>query len=96
MWVEDVDEITVEYEQDGVLLIKQEDKQIISRGTWSTIVFLYRDWNRKAEEFGPLKMTLRKYRKQRGTYRQESKFNIGSAEQAKEIAKVLAGWADKG
>ncbi len=96
MWVEDVDDITVEYEQDGVLLIKQEDKRIVSRGTWSTIVFLYRDWNRKSEEFGPIKFTLRKYRKQRGTYRQESKFNIGSTEQAKSIADILKEWAEKG
>ncbi|NOZ02793.1 MAG: hypothetical protein GXP54_13025 [Deltaproteobacteria bacterium] len=96
MWVEDVDDITVEYEQDGVLLVKQEDKRIISRGTWSTIVFLYRDWNRKTDDYGPLKMTLRKYRKLKGTYRQESKFNIGSADQARAIAEVLKEWSDRG
>jgi len=96
MWVEDVEDIQVEYEQDGVLLIKQEDKAIITRGTWATIAFLYREWDARENAYGPLKVTLRKYRKQKGAYRQESKFNIGSLEQAAAVAEVLAGWARRG
>ena len=95
MWVENIDEITVEYEENGVLLVKQEAKEVITRGTWTTIAFLYREWDAKTNAFGPPKITLRKYRKLQGTYRQESKFNISNFEQASSIADVLKGWADK-
>jgi len=94
MWAEDIDDITVEYEDNGVQLVKQEAKEVITRGTWSTIAFLYRDWDTKTNAFGPPKITLRKYRKQKGTYRQESKFNMGSLAQAADISVVLKRWAD--
>lgn len=93
MWVEDVEDIGIEYEQDGILVIKQVDKAVITRGTWATIAFLYREWDARANDYGPVKVTLRKYRKQRGAYRQESKFNLGSLEQAAAVAEVLARWA---
>jgi len=95
MWVEDVDDITVEFEQDGVLVVKEEDKRIVTKGTWATIAFLYRDYKRKEDDYGPLKMSLRKYRKQGGTYRQQAKFNIGSVKQAKAIAEVLVEWSNR-
>ncbi len=96
MWVEDIEDIGIEYEQDGILVIKQEDKAIITRGTWATIVFLYREWDARANAYGPPKVTLRKYRKQRGAYRQEAKFNIGSLDQAAAVAEVLARWSGRG
>jgi hypothetical protein len=95
MWAEDIDEISVEYEEDGVQRVKQEDKVIVARGGWPVIVFLYREWDEATQAFGPAKITLRKYRKQHGTYRQESKFNIGNLTQAAAISEVLSRWAPK-
>jgi len=95
MWAEDIDDITVEYEEDGVLVVKQEAKEIIARGTWPVLAFRYREWNAAANDYGPAKFTLRKFRKQNGTYRMESKFNIGSPVQAQAISVVLARWADE-
>ena len=89
-----VDDITVEYEDNGVLLVKQEGKEIITRGTWCTIAFLYRDWDAKTNAYGPQMITLRKYRKQAGTYRQESKFNLGSLAQAASVSDVLKRWSE--
>lgn len=93
MWAEDIDDITVEYEEDGVLVVKQEDRRVISRGTWPVLAFLYREWDAAANAYGPAKVTLRKFRKQHGSYRMESKFNIGQAAQAAAIADILREWA---
>ena len=93
MWVEDIDEISVEYEEDGVLLVKQEAKVVIARGAWPVIAFLFRERDAATGAYGPPKVTLRKFRKQQGTYRLESKFNIGNLVQAAAIAETLAGWS---
>ncbi len=95
MWAEDIDDITVEYEEGGVQVIRQEAKEIIARGTWPVLVFRYREWDPASESYGPAKFTLRKFRKQHGSYRMESKFNIGSPAQALSIAGVLQRWASE-
>lgn len=93
MWAEDIDDISVEYEEDGVLVVKQEDRRVISKGTWPVVAFRYREWDAGSKSYGPPKVTLRKFRKQHGSYRMESKFNIGQAAQAAAIADVLREWA---
>ena len=95
MWAEDIDEITVEYEEDGFQVFKQEAKEIIARGTWPVLAFRYREWDKAAEVYGPVKFTLRKFRKQNGTYRMESKLNIGNPVQALAISDVLRRWIDE-
>ena len=94
-WAEDIDDITVEYEEEGILVVKQESKEIIARGTWPVLAFVYREWNVAANDYGPPKFTLRKFRKQAGTYRMESKLNIGNAVQARAISEVLKRWTDE-
>ena len=88
----DVNELTVNYEEDGVVTTKELDKVILSKGTWTTIIFKYQDWNRQKQEYGPDKFTIRRYQKRDGDYRQQSKFNISSAEQAEKIIKALQTW----
>jgi len=95
MWIEDIDEVSVEYEEDGVLRIRQEDKVVITRGAWPVVLFLYRERDAETGEYGQLKVSLRKFRKQRGAYRIESRFNIGSLAQAAAIAGALASWAER-
>lgn len=93
MWSDDIDEITVEYEEDGVQVVKEEAKAIVARGAWPVLMFRYREWSKSENCFGPQKYTIRKYRKRNGSYRIEAKFNIGKPEQAVEIARVLNEWA---
>lgn len=93
MWVEDIDDISIEYEENGELVIKQEAKAVVAHGTWPLILFLYRERDPKTGEFGPLKVSVRKFRKQHGTYRLEGKVNIGSLEQACRIASLIIEWA---
>ncbi len=89
---ETVEELTVRYEDGGVETVKELDKKILSKGAWATVIFRYQDWNRGKEEYGPDKFTIRRYQKRNGEYRQQSKFNISSEKQAKEIIDALSEW----
>lgn len=92
---ETVDELTVSYEDGGIETVKELDKKVLSKGAWATVIFRYQDWNRSKEEYGPDKFTIRRYQKRNGEYRQQSKFNISSEKQAREIIEALSEWIDK-
>lgn len=89
---ETIDELTVEYSEEGIVTTKELDKVVLSKGAWSTILFRYQDWDRKKEEYGPEKYTIRRYQKRNGEYRQQSKFNISSKDQAKQLIEALQTW----
>ena len=92
----DIDDLTVNYEENGTLLVKELDKEILSKGSWTTIIFRYQDMNRTSGEYGPDKFTIRRYQKQKGQYFPKSKFNISSKAQAQKIVDTLSHWlADK-
>lgn len=87
-----IDEISIDYEEDGVLVVKELDREVLTRGAWTTILFRYQQWEPKKEDYSPEKYTLRRYRKIRDEYRQQSKFNISSADQARKIIAALQKW----
>jgi len=87
-----VDEISITYVEDGIETVKEVDKVILTKGAWATIIFKCQDWNKKEEEYGPVKFTIRRYQKRNGEYQQKSKFNISSVDQAKKIISALEGW----
>ena len=89
---ETVDELSVEYSEDGQLLVKQLDKKVLTKGAWSTIIYRYQDWDKRKEEYGKDKYTIRRYQKRNGEYFQKSKFNISSADQARSIIEALEEW----
>ncbi len=89
---ETIDEITLNYEEDGQLLVKELDKEVLTRGAWTTIVFHYKQWDKKNEEFGKDLFTIRRYRKVNGKYMPQSKFNISNKEQAGKIIAALQKW----
>ena len=91
---ESVDELSVNYEENGVLLCKELDRRVLSRGAWATVMFLYQDLNRQSGEYGPEKVTIRRFQKRDGTYIPRSKFNISSLQQGRKIAAALQGWID--
>ena len=89
---ENIDDITINYEDEGQQTVKELDKQVLTRGAWSTIVFKYQDWDRSKEAFGPIRYSIRRYQKRNGEFSQRSKFNISSAAQAKQLIEVLENW----
>jgi hypothetical protein len=89
---DNVDDLTVNYEEDGVLIVKEIDKVILSKGAWATVVFRYQQWDRKKEAYGEDRYVIRRYRKMNGVYQSQGKFNISSREQAAKIVDALQGW----
>ena len=89
-----VDELTVNYEEDGILRVKEVDKEILSRGAWATVLFRYREWMPDPDAYGPDSYTIRRYKKSAGEYRQQSKFTISSADQARRIIDALGRWLE--
>ncbi|HID70968.1 MAG TPA: hypothetical protein EYP35_11095 [Desulfobacterales bacterium] len=91
----DVNDITIQYEEDGQVLVKELDKDILTKGAWATIIFRYQNWSRAKNEFGKEMFTIRRYQKRNGEYLPKSKFNISSAEQAKKIIATLEKWVNE-
>ena len=90
----DVNELTINYSEDGVQIVKELDKEILTKGAWCTIIYRYQDWDRAKGEYGPDKFTIRRYQKRQGEYMMKSKFNISSSEQAKKIISTLDCWVN--
>ena len=86
------EELTVTYTEDGIDVVKETDKRILSKGAWTTILYRYQDWDARKGEYGADKFTIRRYQKKGGEYRQQSKFNISSRDQAQQIVDALNEW----
>ncbi len=93
---ENADDLTVTYEEDGEVVVEELDKAILSKGAWATVLFKYRDRDRRTQEMGKVKFTIRRYQKQNGSYRQKAKFNISSEAQANSIVETLSKWLKEG
>ena len=89
---ETVDDITIAFSENGTETTKELDKQVLTKGAWTTIMFKYQDWDNAKSDYGPVKYTIRRYQKRNNQYWQKSKFNISSADQAKKIVDILNEW----
>ncbi len=89
---ETIDEITYDYEEDGRLVRREVKREILSKGAWSTLMFLYEELDRKTEEWRPAKVAIVRYKKWNGVYRKQSSFNISSEKQARQIIAALENW----
>jgi hypothetical protein len=90
-----VDDLTVNYEDDGVLVVKQTGKEILTKGAWATIMYRYNNLNKTSGEYSKDMYTIRRYQKRNGEYIAKSKFNISSSDQAKKIIVALESWIDE-
>lgn len=91
----DVKDITINYEENGIQLVKELDKVVLSKGSWATLMFKYQQWEAANQRYGSTLYTIRRYRKRNDEYRQQSKFNISSNEQAKKIIGTLQNWINE-
>ena len=90
------DDLTVDYTEGGIRLVEELDKEVLSRGAWTTVLFKYRDWDARRDEYGPVRFTIRRYQKRNERYQQRSKFNISSADQARKLIGALERWIEEG
>jgi len=90
---ETIDEISIDWkDESGQPLVKQVKKEVLTSGAWSTIMFMYQDFDKKTGEFGPRKIRVARYQKRGGKFIPQSKFNISSASQARQITEIIRSW----
>jgi len=92
---ETIDELTYDYEDEGVLVRKQLDKVVLTKGSWSTLMFLYQELDKAAGTFRAPKIAIVRFKKFKGSYRKQSSFNVSSEKQARQITEVFEGWYAK-
>lgn len=90
-----IDEVTINYEEDGVLIVKELDKVLLSKGSWSTVLYRYVQWEKAKNDYGPHRYSIRRYRKVDDEYRQQAKFNISSRDQALKLIAALGNWVNE-
>jgi hypothetical protein len=90
-----IEDLTINYKEDDVLVVKETGKEVLSKGAWTTILYRYNNLDRKTGEYGKDMYTIRRYQKRQGEYMMKSKFNISSAEQAKKIISTLETWVEE-
>jgi len=89
---ENIDDLTIAFYQDDRNVLKELEKIVLTRGNWTTIMYLFQELNKKTNEYEAPKVSIRRYQKRGGIYKQQSKFNISSAKQGREIAGILLNW----
>jgi len=89
---ETIEDLTINYEEEGVLIVKEIAKEVLSKGAWTTILFRYQDYDKNTQEYSADKFTIRRYQKRNGQYQTKSKFNISSVAQAQKIIETLTNW----
>lgn len=91
---ETVNDLTVNYEENGQLIIKEIDKVILSKGAWATVIFRYQEWKPELNDYGPDKYVINRYKKSGGEFKKNSKFTISSSDQARKIVAALNSWLE--
>ena len=89
---ETIEEVSYNYEDEGKLVRKEIKKEILTKGAWATVMFLYQELDRKTEAWGPPKVSIVRFKKSGGVYRKQSSFNISSEKQARQIVEVIEKW----
>lgn len=92
---ETIEEISYNYEDEGVLVRKELDKVVLTKGSWATIMFLYQELDKASGKFRAPKIAIVRFKKFRGAYRKQSSFNVSSEKQARQIVDVFEKWYAK-
>lgn len=92
---ETLEELTYNYEDGGVLLRKELDRVVLTKGSWATIMFLYQELDKASGKFRAPKIAIVRFKKFRGAYRKQSSFNVSSEKQARQITEVFERWYPK-
>ncbi len=89
---ETLDELSYDYEDEGRLVRREISREVLSKGAWATIMFLFEELDRKSETWRAPKIAIVRYKKWQGNYRKQSSFNISSEKQARAIIAAIEKW----
>lgn len=87
-----VEELTVTFEENGVLKVRELDRAVLSSAsTWATVAHLFEERDPEGGFRGP-KVSLRRYRKRGKGFVVDKHLTLSSARQAHALALALARW----
>lgn len=90
-----VEELTMNFQdEEGQLLVKELDKEVLTKGTWATLMFKYQDMDKASGGYKAPKFAIRRFQKRSGEYKLMSKFTISSPAQAQKICEILTRWTE--
>ena len=89
---ETIEEVTYDYEDEGKLVRRELKKEVLTRGMWATVMFLYQDLEKQSGAWGGPKVAIVRFKKSSGVYRRQSSFNISSEKQARQMIAVMERW----
>src|SRR6185369_13045584 len=89
---EAIEEVSYNYEDEGKLVRKEIKKEVLTKGAWATVMFMYQELDRKTEQWGPPKCSIVRFKKASGVYKKASSFNISSEKQARQIVDIINRW----
>jgi hypothetical protein len=95
MMIADVDELSYDREEDGVLVRKQLERVVLARGAWATVLFLFQELDRETGAYRAPKMAIVRFQKWRGGYRTHSSFGVANEAQARELMAVFERWSPR-
>jgi hypothetical protein len=90
-----LDELTYDYEDDGVLVRKQLERVVLTGRAWATVLFLYEELDPATRTFRAPKIAVVRFKKWRGGYRKQSSFTVATEAQARQLADVFGAWSRK-
>ena len=91
---ETVEELSYDYQEEGKLVRRELKKEVLTKGAWATVMFMYQELDRKAEEeiWNAPRVSIVRFKKFNGSYRKQSSFNFTSEKQARQIMEVMDRW----
>ena len=45
------DDLTINYAEGGIDIVKELDKEVLSKGAWTTVLYRYQDWDPRAQDY---------------------------------------------
>lgn len=79
-------------DDNGEILIEQLAMEYLTKGSWQTVMFLYKERDQRTGVMSEPKVGIRRYQKAKGVLKLRSKFNISSKAQAKQMIEILERW----
>jgi hypothetical protein len=89
---ENAPDFSYNYEEEGKLLRRELKQEVLTKGAWATVMFLYQELDRQSDAWGEAKVSIVRFKKSGGNYRKQSSFNISSEKQARQIMDVIERW----
>lgn len=79
--------------KDGDVEIEELGKVVLAASpAWATVAFLSREKHTAADDFGPPRISLRRYKKRGGKFITDKHFTLNSEEQVRALAGAIASW----